>query len=284
MNQKLIESVLKTMRLPLRVVEAQIPPDVKTDSRISIAAYGRLWMADNLKEDFIYLDADSLAFEGWQEVFELIPKLKSNPRYLLGASPAKSNKGLNWESEYLNTRLLAFHSTCLIISRENWKTNTKKFGKDSWYAVAKRANELNLLAHDQDTLQFMAQGDFLHVPKAVFEIPIRPDNRARIISAGSWTKPWTIDEKDLPVKIYEDLFDSRRTEGAYYLDEYRAFKLNELEFLEFLKATNLQMFEKVFSLRNMLQTYNPPFLLRVKFHLILFFEKLLALFHDRKIA
>jgi hypothetical protein len=284
MNQELIESVLKTMRLPFRIVEAQIPPDVKTDSRISIAAYGRLWMADNLKEDFIYLDADSLAFEGWQEIFELIPRLKSNPKYLLGASPAKSNKGLNWESEYVNTRLLAFHSTCLIISQKNWKTNTKKFGKNSWYAVARRANELNLLAHDQDTLQFMAQGDFLHVPEAIFELPFRPSTRARIISAGSWTKPWTVREKYIPIRIYQDLFNSRRTNGAYFLDEYNAFKLNEIEFLGFLKSTDLKVFEKVLSLRNMLHTYNPPFLLRVKFHLILFLEKLLSQFHHQKIA
>ena len=283
-NQRLIESALKTMRLSFRIIEAQIPPDVKTDSRISIAAYGRLWMADNLKEDFIYLDADSLAFEGWQEIFKLIPKLKSNPKYLLGASPAKSNEGLNWESEYVNTRLLAFHSTCLIISQKNWMTNTRKFGKDSWYAVARRANELNLLAHDQDTLQFMAQGDFLHVPEAIFELPFRPATRARIISAGSWTKPWTVREKHVPIRIYQDLFNTRRTNGAYFLDEYNAFKLNEIEFFEFLKSVDAKAFGEISNLRSKLYSKNPPIFLRIKFYLILQIEKSLKRFHKRKIA
>jgi len=283
-NQKLIESVLKTMRLPFQIVEAQIPPDVKTDSRISIAAYGRLWMADNLKEDFIYLDADSLAFEGWQEIFELIPKLKSNPKYLLGASPAKSNHGMNWESEYSDTRLLCFHSTCLVISWENWKNNSKKFGKDSWYAVARRAHELNLLAHDQDTLQCMAQGDFLRIPESLFEIPSRPIPRARIISAGSWTKPWTVRERHLPIRIYQDLLNSRRTDGAYFLDEYHAFKLNEIRFLEFVQSADVKIFEKIIDIRTKLYSTSPPRLLRAKFLIVFQIERSLKLFHRRKIA
>ena len=282
--QEIIKSVLDIMQIPNRIVEALIPSDVKTDSRISIAAYGRLWMADNLKEDFVYLDADSLAQSNWQEIFKEIQELKSHPNYLLGAKAAKTNRGLNWSSEYADKRQLCFHSTCLIISWENWQTNTKKYGQGSWHSVAKRSHELNLLAHDQDVLQFMAQGEFLHLRDEIFELPFRPAHSAFIISSGSWVKPWTVKEEDLPIRAYENLFDIRRAKGAYFWDEYSAFKAIEIEFLKFLASADSKVHEQVHSLRSDLYSYHPPALLRLKFNLISRFESFLSRFRGQKIA
>ena len=282
--QEIIKSVLDIMQIPNRIVEALIPSDVKTDSRISIAAYGRLWMADNLKEDFVYLDADSLAFPGWQEIFKGIQELKSHPNYLLGALAAKTNNGLNWISEHAETRQLCFHSTCLIISWENWQTNTKKYGQESWHSVAKRSHELNLLAHDQDVLQFMAQGEFLHINEGIFELPIRPTRPASIISSGSWIKPWSIRDEDLPVRIYEDLVNHRRPNGAFFLDEYSAFKSIEIEFFNYLHRIKSEKLINIKSIRENLYTYQAPVLLRLKFKFIIKIEKFLSSFHNRKIA
>jgi len=283
-SQEIIGSVLGVMQIPNRIVDARIPSDVKTDSRISIAAYGRLWLADNLKEDFVYLDADSLAFAGWQEIFKEIRELKDHPNYLLGALAAKTNRGLNWRSEQADTRQLCFHSTCLIISWENWHTNTEKFGSESWYSISKRSTELNLLAHDQDILQFMAQGDFLHIREGLFELPIRPTRPALIISSGSWIKPWSIREEHLPVRIYEDIVNHRRAGGAFFLDEYTAFKSNEIELLNYLREVGLKNIAKIENLREKLYTYKPPSLLMLKFSLIIKLEKFLSVFHTRKIA
>jgi len=283
-SQEIIGSVLGVMQIPNRIVDARIPSDVKTDSRISIAAYGRLWLADNLKEDFVYFDADSLAFAGWQEIFTEIRELKDHSNYLLGALAAKTNRGLNWRSEQADTRQLCFHSTCLIISWENWRTNTEKFGSETWYSIGKRSTELNLLAHDQDILQFMAQGDFLHIREGLFELPIRPTRPAPIISSGSWIKPWSIRDEDLPARIYEDLVNHRRAGGAFFLDEYSAFKTIEIEFLEFLASNDSKIYERVKFLRSSLYTYNPPALLRIKFNLISRFEGFLSRFRGQKIA
>ena len=283
-SQEIIESVLGVMRIPNRIVDARIPTDVKTDSRISIAAYGRLWLADNLKEDFVYLDADSLAFAGWQEIFTEIRELKDHPNYLLGALAAKTNRGLNWKSEQAESRQLCFNSGCLIISWENWRTNTEKFGSETWYSIGKRSAELNLLAHDQDILQFMAQGNFLHIREGLFELPIRPTRPAPIISSGSWIKPWSIREENLPVRIYEDIVNHRRAGGAFFLDEYSAFKTIEIEFLEFLASNDSKIYERVKFLRSSLYTYNPPALLRIKFNLISRFEGFLSRFRGQKIA
>ena len=283
-NQEIIKSVIDKIQVPYRVVEAFIPSDVKTDARISIASYGRLWLADNLKEDFIYLDADSLAFSGWQEIFKGIQELKSHPNYLLGALAAKTNKGLNWSSEHAEKRQLCFHATCLIISWENWQTNTKKYGQESWHSVAKRSRELNLLAHDQDILQFMAEGDFLHIREGLFELPIRPTRPASIISSGSWIKPWSIREEDLPVRIYEDIVNPRRAGNAYFLDEYSAFKTNEIEFLNYLRQVGSKNIKHIENLREKLYTYKPPLLLMLKFSLIIKLEKFLSVLHRRKIA
>jgi len=162
-NVKLIEFFFEILEVPLSIFDATVPPDVRIDSRISIAAYGRLWMAENLKADFVYLDADSLALQGWQDIFKEIQELKSHPESLLGAKAAQTNNGLNWESNESGSNLLCFHPICLVISWDNWRANTKKFGAESWYSIAKKSSELNLLAHDQDILQFRANGDFLHL-------------------------------------------------------------------------------------------------------------------------
>ena len=283
-SQEIIGSVLGVMQIPNRIVDARIPSDVKTDPRISIASYGRLWLADNLKEDFVYFDADSLAFPGWQEIFTEISELKDHPNYLLGALAAKTNRGLNWRSELAETRQLCFHATCLIISWENWRTNVKKFGVESWFSIAKRSAELNLLAHDQDILQFMAQGDFLHIREGLFELPIKPTRPAAIISSGSWIKPWSIREENLSVRIYEDIFNHRRAGGAYFLDEYSAFKSNEIKLLNYLHQVGSKNITHIENLRDKLYTYRPPRLLKFKFHIIMKLERFLSSFHKRKIA
>jgi hypothetical protein len=272
------------MQIPNHIVDARIPTDVKTDSRISIAAYGRLWLADNLKEDFVYLDADSLAFAGWQEIFTEIRELKDHPNYLLGALAAKTNRGLNWKSEQAESRQLCFNSGCLIISWENWRTNTEKFGSETWYSIGKRSAELNLLAHDQDILQFMAQGDFLHIREGLFGLPIRPTRPAPIISSGSWIKPWSIREENLPVRIYEDVVNHRRAGGAFFLDEYSAFKTIEIELMNYLRKAGLKDIVNIENLREKLYTYKPPLLLKLKFSLVIKLEKFLSTFHKRKIV
>jgi hypothetical protein len=150
--------------------------------------------------------------------------------------------------------------------------------------VAKRSHELNLLAHDQDVLQFMAQGEFLHIKEGIFELPIRPTRPASIISSGSWIKPWSIRDEDLPVRIYEDLVNHRRANGAFFLDEYSAFKSNEIEFFHFLHRIKSEKLINIKSIRENLYTYQAPPLLKLKFNLIIKIEKFLSLFHNRKIA
>ena len=130
----------------------------------------------------------------------------------------------------------------------------------------------------------MANGDFLHLRQGLFEIPIRPARPARIISSGSWIKPWTVREEQLPIRIYEDIFNNRRATDTYFLDEYTLFKSNEIELMEFLSNTNSHYFKNINNLRSRLYSYNPPMLLRAKFNLIYQLEKLLDSFHERKIA
>ena len=191
-NKKIIERFTSFLHLTVTILDARMPSFLSVDSRISIAAYGRLWLADHLTEDFVYIDTDSLVLPGWESVFNFHHVLEENIDLLLAAIPVLENKTPPWPIPEGDLTHYRFHSGVLVINHKNWSNHFGNRENLSWEKIALRYEELGLKSHDQSVLQFAAQGKFFHLPFEFCVFATKYINSAKIITSGNWRKPWTV--------------------------------------------------------------------------------------------
>ena len=191
-SQNLVDRFCTLVGLKIKIFEASIPQNVRTSSRVSIAGYGRLWLADNLSEDFVYIDTDSLVLPGWEKVFDFIELLDQSSELLLAAMPALENKTPPWPIEVGDETQYRFHSSILVINSRNWKEHFAKQESIPWQKIASMHDELKFVGHDQPVLQYAAQGKYLHLPEDFVNFATKYTQTTRVVTSGVWKKPWTV--------------------------------------------------------------------------------------------
>jgi len=191
-SQNLVNRFCSSLGLEIEILEAIIPKNVRTSSRVSIAGYGRLWLADNLSEDFVYVDTDSLVLPGWEVIFDYIELLSQNRELLLAAMPALKNMTPPWPIKAGDKTQYRFHSSILVINSRNWKDHFAKRENMPWQKIASMHDELKFVGHDQPVLQYAAQGKYLHLPEDFVNFATIRTSNTKIVTSGVWKKPWTV--------------------------------------------------------------------------------------------
>jgi lipopolysaccharide biosynthesis glycosyltransferase len=191
-SQKIVAKFCALLGLEVSIVDAAIPKNVRTSSRVSIAGYGRLWLADNFSEDFVYIDTDSLVLPGWEKIFDFIGLLDQNGELLLAAMPALENKTPPWPIEAGDETQYRFHSSILVINTRNWKQHFAKQESIPWQKIDSMHDELKFVGHDQPVLQYVAQGKYLHLPEDYVNFATKYTQTTRVVTSGVWKKPWTV--------------------------------------------------------------------------------------------
>jgi len=191
-SQKLVERFTSRLGIHITIYEAEISPKVKTSNRVSVAAYGRLWLADNIDEDFVYIDTDSLLLPGWESVFCFLDKLKDDSDLLLGAMPALENKTPPWPIQVGDNTQYRFHSSILVIAHDNWKKHFENPKNIPWQTIATMHDKLRFVGHDQPVLQYAAQGKYLHLPPDLVNFATTSTSSTKVLTSGVWRKPWTV--------------------------------------------------------------------------------------------
>ena len=191
-SQNILEQFCKFLGLKIEIFEAEVPKNLQTDSRISIAAYGRLWMADNIPDDFVYIDTDSLLLPGWEEIFDFLKLLDQEKRLIFAAMPTEVNAPPSWSIGLGDKTHYRFHSSILVISHKKWKKHFQSEMNLPWQTIALRHDVLSSGYHDQSILQYVAQGNFLHLPKDFVSFATKYTSETKIITSGVWKKPWTV--------------------------------------------------------------------------------------------
>jgi len=232
---RLIEKFASYLNLEIKVFEASVPDNVRTSSRVSIAAYGRLWLADNLSENFVYIDTDSLVLPGWEEIFDYADLLDQNRELLLGAMPALENRTPPWPIAIGDTTQYRFHSGILIINHKNWTEHFSKKENLPWQKIASMHEELQFVGHDQPVLQYAAQGKYLHLPPDLVNLATKYTQTTKVLTSGVWKKPWTVPRDQFfeyinSMMMYQDY---KQVFGVIKeLDIYSKFEDEMLDFLE----------------------------------------------------
>jgi len=189
---RIIKEFVSHLKLETEIFEASVPNNVKTSSRVSIAGYGRLWLADNLKEDFVYIDTDSLVLPGWEKIFDFAVELDKYREFLVAAMPALHDRTPPWPISADDKTQYRFHSSVLVINHDNWTEHFSDNNNKSWQQIASMHKELQFQAHDQSVLQYAAQGKYLHLPPDLVNFATISNQATKIVTSGVWRKPWTV--------------------------------------------------------------------------------------------
>jgi lipopolysaccharide biosynthesis glycosyltransferase len=194
-SQNIVSRFCSSLGLKYEIFEASIPKNVRTSSRVSIAGYGRLWLADNLSEDFVYIDTDSLVLPGWELVFDYIELLSQESELLLAAMPALENRTPPWPIEIGDETQYRFHSSILVINSRNWKRHFANQENMAWQKIASMHDELKFVGHDQPVLQYAAQGKYMRLPQEFVNFATKYQQTTKVVTSGVWKKPWTVPRK-----------------------------------------------------------------------------------------
>jgi len=233
-SKRIIERLTSHLGIKINVLEAFLPDTLAVDSRISIASYGRLWLADHISENFVYIDTDSLVMPGWESIFDFMNLLEENRDLLLAAMPAIENKTPPWPIGIGDKTQYRFHASILLICHKNWTSHFTNEDNLPWEKIALLSDELGFTSHDQSVLQFAAKGKYLPLPDDLVNFATKSSNSPKIITSGTWVKPWTV-KKDNYLKYlnslmmyqdYNDVFGVARE-----LDLFTRFEEEMFDFL-----------------------------------------------------
>jgi lipopolysaccharide biosynthesis glycosyltransferase len=248
-SQNLVSRFCSSLGLEIEIFEASIPKNVRTSSRVSIAGYGRLWLADNLSEDFVYIDTDSLVLPGWEKVFDFVELLDQDRELLLAAMPALENKTPPWPIEIGDETQYRFHSSILVINRRNWKDHFAKPENMPWQKIASMHDELKFVGHDQPVLQYAAQGKYLHLPEDFVNFATKYTQTTRVVTSGVWKKPWTV-PRDQYFKYISSLMMYQEYERVFaVIKELDIYSKYEDDLFEYL-GTDLALKTEIEKIKN----------------------------------
>jgi lipopolysaccharide biosynthesis glycosyltransferase len=232
---QILKKFTSFLELEIEIFEASVPSNVRTSSRVSIAAYGRLWLADNLSENFVYIDTDSLVLPGWEEIFNYADLLDQNRELLVGAMPALENQTPPWPIKFGDTTQYRFHSSILVINHRNWTEHFSNSENLPWQKIASMHEELQFVGHDQPVLQYAAQGKYLHLPPDFVNFATKYTQTTKVVTSGVWKKPWTV-SRDQFFKYISSLMMYQEYEQVFgvmkELDIYSKYEDEMLKYLE----------------------------------------------------
>ena len=194
-NINLIQEFSKFLKIEIEIIDFELELAVQIDEKISIPAYGRFFLMESMKQDFLYLDVDSIAYFGWDQFLEssiesrgescavqatIEPKsfyFKNQPRFL--KNQARQRAG----DRYLFSGLL-------IINVE--KLREVDFSS-KWRESALNYSKLGFMQHDQDVLNYVLSGFVEPLSSNVNHLHGKPKSYPKYFSSciGS-PKPWTI--------------------------------------------------------------------------------------------
>jgi lipopolysaccharide biosynthesis glycosyltransferase len=239
-NQKFIIDFCSELNVEIHFKEFEFDYKVKT-SNLPIQAYIRLLWLDTFPEPFLWLDADTLALENWQQIFGGLDL--ENTGIVLSAA---LDAGIIERRQQLFPKNLAyakggsryFNSGIFLGFPSNWRD--KQFHLQ-WPDVASKHIELGFEHHDQDVLNYLAF-ESKKIIDASFNTLVMQKSliNQKILHFTGQPKPWHFDETSQNYFSSIELLKSKSGSGAFggvnWHFEYQNYWRHEKALLEFCQA------------------------------------------------
>jgi len=239
-NQKFIVDFCSELNVAIHFKEFEFDYQVKT-SNLPIQAYIRLLWLDTFSDPFLWLDADTLALENWQQIYGNLD-LESSGIVLCAAldTDVISKKIHLFPNNiaYKRGGSSYFNSGIFLGFPKNWRDKQFNF---QWPDVASKHIELGFEHHDQDVLNYLAF-ESKKIVDASFNTLVMQGSliNQRILHFTGQPKPWHFDETSQNYFSSIELLKSESGSGAFggvnWHFEYQNYWRHEKALLEFCQV------------------------------------------------
>jgi len=185
-SRRLITECLKILGIvDFDFIDINLPKALPTRLHLNEAAYLRLWVAEAIAEDFVWLDSDTLCYPGWDKIFST--EFHSHTRAPLGAVTTGQYRAEDAAPGNQAAGDRYFNSGVMVI-------NHKVFAAESFMTqiidAINRYRELNFEWADQDVLNYVVRGGQIDLDPALNCFGQRSTSRPLIHHFAGSSKPW----------------------------------------------------------------------------------------------
>jgi lipopolysaccharide biosynthesis glycosyltransferase len=246
-SKKIIENFSDLLEVPIEIRDFTLNEELQT-THLNIQIYTRLLWLDNLHENFLWLDADTLPLENWDEVFDLPEQTKFEKTIYAVKDFSIINRmhEISGNAAYATAGDLYFNDGVFLGNPRRWKT----LGYiDTWRDLGQKYEKHGFLHHEQDILNFLLAQD-KELISSSFNAMVMPGPNlgAKILHFTGNPKPWhfTQDAKRYFIAI-ESLKHPKKGLGAFgganWVFEYSNYWQHEEAFLRFCQSNQSLAFE-----------------------------------------
>jgi lipopolysaccharide biosynthesis glycosyltransferase len=192
-SKKIIGKFADFIDVPIEIRDFSLNEDLQTTD-LNIQIYTRLLWLDTLEEKFLWLDADTLPLENWDEVFFLDEYGKSE-----ATISAVVDKGIvenmpvqSRNMAYVAGDKLYFNAGIFLGNPSRWQS----LGYDKvWREIGKVVEEYGFVHNEQDILNYILAEDKRMISEE-YNAMVMPgsDIKQKILHYTGNPKPWHFDE------------------------------------------------------------------------------------------
>ena len=261
-SQNIVLDFCRALNLKIEIKEFDFDYQVKT-SNLPIQAYIRLLWLDTFPGPFLWLDADTLALENWQKIYDGLD-LENTGIVLSAALDAgiieRRQQLFPNNQAYTKGGNRYFNSGIFLGFPNNWR---KKDFHDQWPDVASRHAELGFEHHDQDVLNYMAFESKQIIDYSFNSLVMQGSLiNQKILHFTGQPKPWYFDETSQnyfsSIELLKNEFGSGAFGGVNWLFEYQNYWRHERALLAFFESRK-QLHHKI---KNLHQLARKPLMAR----------------------
>ena len=237
-------------RIPLEFYDVELDFEVQTDSRFSLAAYGRLFLMEIIQSRFLYLDVDGLAHPGWDRIFSDHHEFLDKDGVALVATIAPDAMLTSMQPRYGRNQARKMATSNyffdMIFLVDPIKLKKIDFS-NKWRDAARDYKALGFMQHDQDVLNYILHDTVAPLHPSYNHLHGLPNAYPRFFSSCvGHPKPWTFSEEDKLISTFtwalgnKDLGKDNWIEDFYAYWNYESALFTELTGADFVLKRKME--------------------------------------------
>jgi len=207
-NLNLISNVLSILDIEFELIPIKLGLDLKPQDYISVTSFARLYLAETLSEEFLWLDCDLICRRGWDEIFVEYESALKESTVCASVDAIPLQKLLGGERNMRNSAMLRmgenyFNSGVLLVNPGRWKDLNIV---TNWKDIYSQNEQLGFQYADQDIINFMCFKSFRHLDPAYNVFATIGSNYVlnddiKILHFPGKDKPWTFQKYSLAILL-----------------------------------------------------------------------------------
>ena len=268
-NLNLVSNALSIFEIPYDFIPIELGADLKPQGYISITSFARLYLADTLTEEFLWLDSDLICRFGWDKIFVEHRSALADSTVCAAVDAIPLQKLFGSDANLRNAAMIRmgenyFNVGVLLVNPEKWKELNSM---TNWKEVYSRYEQLGFQYADQCLINFMCFQTFTHLDSAYNVFATVGKNYVRnreikIVHFPGIDKPWTFQKYSLAiflsavkVRYFNEYFKAQKEmiESVGRIDPFLAIDIRTLhKSLQIQRSTSYvlgKIFRKIIGIK-----------------------------------